>query len=117
MASEQSSDESDHVNFGVDVEVLSLETLQREYQELTERRFSSTLDEQERQRRATVWQELCGRMDVQQPACPECGTRSWGFSDHTECTGCSHAPTDQDLLTDIQRSWEQIIHGGVSDAE
>lgn len=103
-----------HTNFGIDVDVLDTETLQREYQELNERRFSQTIEERGRARRTVVWNELRDRMDVEQPECPKCSEQRWGFSDHTLCANCDYAPVDDEILGEIQRGWEQIIHGGAN---
>lgn len=104
------STDGEHVNFDADVTDLSLEELREEYEELTERRFSHTITEEGRERRGEIWTELLERTDVEQPECPECGARSWGFSDHTECMDCEYGPrmNEQDLIDDIQTAWDKI---------
>lgn len=103
------------VAFETDPNDLSDVELAAEYRELNERRFSHTISEEGRERRSVVWGELLERTDVQQPECPECSGRNWGFTDHTVCVECDYAPEDADLLDDIQSSWDAVMAVGECD--
>ncbi|MWG36454.1 hypothetical protein [Halomarina oriensis] len=116
-----------------DVDQMSDEALQREYADLREESVAMSISDEESvamsisdeesvamsisdeesDRLADLWNELTRRSDVQQPKCPECGARDWGFSDHIECRDCgygTHSEEDE-LRQDIQSAWNRIMHG------
>lgn len=113
MATDSATSEDSIIDYDTDPEELSDDDLADEYLELNELRFSrmKSLDEKEASRRTAVWQELRSRSDVEQPECPECGESKWTFTDHTECASCGHGPTDHELVDEVHRGWEQIVHG------
>jgi hypothetical protein len=92
---------------------MDLDELRDEYTTLREEQFSGVLDIEGVARVSDLWHELRRRTDVDQPECPECAARNWGFSDHTSCNACGYAPgmDEQDLLDRIQSAWDQIMHG------
>lgn len=93
---------------------LSLSDLRTEYKNLTEAWVSGRLSEAERERRADMWATLLNRTDVEQPACPNCGARNWGFGDHIACRECDHATAyeDDELRAEIQAAWNRILGDG-----
>jgi hypothetical protein len=93
------------------IEELSLADLREDYKNLTEAWLSNRLSESERERRAKMWTALQRRTDVDQPACPNCGARNWGFSDHIECRACDYATAyeEDDLRAEIQTAWNRIL--------
>ncbi|WP_224332903.1 hypothetical protein [Haloprofundus halobius] len=99
---------------GIPHDEMSVEELREEYAELHEQMMSGVLEANRHDRMMGAWNELRERTEVEQPECPECGARNWGFSDHTECRDCAFGPADTDLLNDIQSAWDSIMHAEVS---
>lgn len=98
---------------------MGLEAIREEYSELRERSVSGSATEPEWNRIGELWNELRERTEVEQPECPACGARDWGFSDHIECSRCGTAPAPdaQNLRDEIQSAWEQMMHADPEETE
>lgn len=109
--------ESDEGMDRPDPEEMDMDSLRTTYANLREESMSGLLDESEWEWMHDAWNELRSRVDVDQPECPECGARNWGFGDHISCNECDR-PTEfdeDDLRAEIQKAWTAIIRGGDSD--
>lgn len=104
--------ESDQRN-DVQPDEMEYDEIAREYQDLKDADLSGGLEDPLIDRLVDLWDELRERSAVEQPECPACGARNWRFIDHTECAACDYAPEmdEQDLLNDIQVSWQKILAG------
>lgn len=103
-----------------DVTELEHSALRAEYEEAQERIWWHQPEDPEEvdrlhSRMSDLWDELESRADVEQPECPECGSRSWGQvpGGPTRCGGCDlHLGMEhEDLSTEVGKAWERILAG------
>ena len=92
---------------------MELKDLREAYANLREESMSGLLDDAEWDWMEDAWNELRKRVDIQQPECPECGARNWGFGEHISCRACGRGTEfeEDDLRKEIQISWTAIIRG------
>ncbi len=87
--------------------------LRTEYGNLSEKEISEGLSDDEYDRKMDLWKELENRADVDYPACPDCGSKSWGqsFGDPKHCNDCGLelGMNQMDLVNQIDAAWEKVL--------
>ena len=107
-----------------ELEEMTHKELREEWEEIVEQIRgnipSDTHPDKLSERRRKLWSKMDSRVDIEPPACHECGHKSWSqqMGDAKICSGCgtSLGSEDIDLIKDIDNYWETVLAGGKANA-
>lgn len=103
-----------------DPETMDHAEIREEYRDLTERRVHGALPDEQADRMLALWTELKSRSDTEEPECPECGVRRWGWSpgEPIACMKCdlTLGENHEELIEDVENAWNAIVAGSEGSA-
>ncbi len=111
MMTNQDTSAEDRDDAQREPEEMELEELREEYRDLA---GLGPSEPWEQKRKMDLWYELCDRVDVEQPPCPECGDGNWGQApgEPVRCNSCDYMlGRDPELRQEIQNAWNEIMYG------